>query len=132
MTLIEAGVIAGIPTGAIIGAVLCKSHSPLGIVGGSFAGSVSGAAAGYLYAFLVMSLLSVVGVLWRAARKRADTVHTEADMKLMTPIGNRGIIMGSLIALICWFSFDWLHAVAAALLIGLATAIIAIARCELR
>jgi hypothetical protein len=132
MTIIESGVIAGIPTGAIIGGVICRAHGVLGVVGGSLAGMVSGAVAGLLYAFLVIFLLSVVGGLWRAARTRADTVTTEADMDLMTPMVIRGIFGGVLIALVFWFSFGWLLALTAVLAIGSVTAVIAVARCELR
>jgi hypothetical protein len=132
MTIIEAGVIAGIPTGAIVGGVMGKAHGVPGVIGGSLAGMAAGAAAGWLYAFLVIGLLSVVGVLWRAARKRADAVPAERDMKLITPIANRGIFVAGLVALAFWFSLDWACALVAALAIGLATAAIAVGRCELR
>ena len=97
MTIIESGVIAGIPTGAITGGVICRSNGVLGVIGGSLAGMVSGAVAGWLYAFLMMFFLSTIGVLWRAGRRRADVAPSEDDMKLMTPIGTRGIFAGVLI-----------------------------------
>src|SRR3954451_12853106 len=99
MTIIESGVIAGIPTGAIIGGVICKAHGVLGIVGGSLAGIVSGAVAGWLYAALIIFLLAVVSVLWPAVRKRLDAVPTETDMDLMNSIGIRGIFFAGLIGL---------------------------------
>ena len=128
----EAGVIAGIPTGAIIGGEICKAHGILGVAGGSFAGLLSGAVIGWLYALVFIFLLSVVGVLWKAARKRADAVQTEADMALMTPIAIRGIFISFLMALICWFNFGWLYAFATVLAIGIVASVIAVARYELR
>jgi hypothetical protein len=132
MTIIESGIIAGIPTGAIIGGVICKSYGILGVIGGSLAGMISGAAVGWLYAFLIMFLLSVVGVLWRVARKRVDTGPAEADIELMTTIGVRGIFIAGLVASVCWFGFGWPYALTAAFAIGFATAIFATGRCELR
>jgi hypothetical protein len=132
MTIIESGIIAGIPTGAIIGGVICNSHGIPGAIGGSLAGMISGAAIGWLYAYLIMFLLSVAGVLWRSARKRVDTIPAEADMELMTPIGVCGVFIAGLAALVCWFSLGWPYALAAAFVIGSATAVIATGRCELR
>lgn len=130
MNLMEAGVIAGMPTGAIIGGVVGSTHGLPSLVLGVFAGLVAGALAGLLYADFVILKLSIVGVLWRAAQKRADTLPTEADHKLMTRIGIRGIIFGIFIASICWFNFGWLQALTALAAAGMATAIIAIARCS--
>ena len=132
MTLLESGMLAGVPTGAIVGGVIGNAHGVAGVVGGSLAGVVAGAAAGWLYAFLVILLLSVIGVFWRVARRRADTDPTEADMQLMTPIGRRGILFGAMIALACWLNLGWPQALMAAVLVGAVTAIIAVARCELR
>jgi hypothetical protein len=131
VTIIESGIIAGIPAGAVVGGVVGRTHGGAGILGGSIAGLVSGAVAGWLYALLLIVLLSVVGVLWRAARKRADTVPTEADMKQMTPVAIRGTFAAALIALACWLSLGWPHALAAAAVSATATAVIAVARCEL-
>jgi hypothetical protein len=78
MTIIESGIIAGIPMGAIIGGVICKSYGIPGVIGGSLAGMILGAAIGWLYAYLIMFQLSVVGVLWRSARKHVDTVPASA------------------------------------------------------
>ena len=132
MTIIESGVIAGIPTGAIIGGVICRAHGVLGVVGGSLAGMVSGALVGWLYAFLVMFLFSIVGVLWRAAHAHADAALTEADIELMTPVGVCGIFVAGSIALVFWFSLGWLYALVAAIAIGSATAVLAVGRSELR
>jgi hypothetical protein len=131
MTIIESGVIAGISAGAIIGGVMGKAYGGVGIVGGLLAGMVSGGVAGWFYSFLMLFLLSLVGVLWQAARKRHNTVPTETDMDVMTGISIRGIFLGSLIALACWFSLGWLYALIVALAIGGVTACIAVGRCEL-
>jgi hypothetical protein len=93
---------------------------------------IAGTAVGWLYAFLTMFLFSVVGVLWRVARKRVNLVPTETDLELMTPIGVRGIFIAALVASVCWSSFGWPYALAAALAIGAATAVIATGKCELR
>ena len=130
MTIIEAGIIAGIPAGAILGGVLCEASAVLDVAAGSAAGMVLGAAAGWLYALVVICLMSVVGVLWRAARQRADAPLTETDLELMTPIANCGAVLGILVALVFWLSFDWLHALTAAMAIGAATSVAAVARCE--
>jgi len=124
--------IAGAPTGATIGGTICKSHGVLGVVGGSVAGLVSGAVAGWLYALVVMFLLSVIGVLCRAALRRPDTTPSESDMEMMTPITIRGIILGVLAAMFCGFTIGWVYAIAVALAIGFVTALVAVARCELR
>lgn len=132
MNLFEAGIIAGVPTGATIGGVICKSHGVLAIVGGSFAGLVSGAVVGWLYAFLVICLMSFIGVLWRAARKHSDAPPVEREMEMMTRTSTRGIIIGVLTSLVLWISFGWLYALVVALAIASVTAFIAVARCELR
>ena len=132
VTTNEAGIIAGIPTGATIGAVIGKAHGTFGVISGLSAGAVSGAIAGWLYAFIFICLLSAIGVFWRAVQKRADKVPSEDDIALMTPIANRGVFIGILVALICWFNFGWLQAITAALMIGVIAAFIAVARFGLR
>jgi hypothetical protein len=132
MTIIEAGVIAGIPTGATIGVMLGKAHGTLGVFGGLATGLVSGGVAGWIYAFVVIGLLSVIGTLWRAAKKRADNVPTESDMALMTQVVTRGIFVGVLIAFVCWLKIGWWQALAASLAIAAIVSFIAVARCELK
>ena len=70
MTIIESGIIAGIPTGATIGGVICKSYGIPAVIGGSLAGMISGAAIGWLYAILIMFLLSAVGVRTQFRQRR--------------------------------------------------------------
>jgi hypothetical protein len=132
MTITESGVIAGVPVGAIIGGVICRSHGAPGVLGGSLAGVVAGGLVGWVYAFFIIFLFSVVGVLWRTARRRPVPVPPEADMDLMTPIGVRGIFAAALLTLLCWHRFGWPQGLVAAVAIGAATAIIAVGRCELR
>lgn len=132
MTIIESGVIAGAITFAIVGGVTFGAHGMLGVVLGSLAGLVIGAVAGWIFALFVILELSMVGVLWRAARKRTDTTPSEADMGLMTPIAAGGIMLGALLALVCWHTAGWLYAIAAAVGIASVFAVIAVARCELR
>ena len=125
MTIIESGIITGIPAGTIIGGVICKSYGISGVIGGSLAGMISGGAIGWLYAYLTMFLISVVSVLWRSARKRVDTIPAEADIESMTPVGVCGIIIAGLVVLLCWFSLGWLYAWGAAFATASATAVIA-------
>ncbi|MBN1476021.1 hypothetical protein JXA47_04645 [Candidatus Sumerlaeota bacterium] len=132
MNVFEAGIIAGAPAGAAIGAAVGQPAGPLGVAGGAIAGLVVGGAAGWLYALLFLVLVSIAGVLWRAARGRADAVPSEAEMERMMRVGIRGIVFGVLAALLCWFRFGWLPAVAAALAIEVGTAFAAVAGCELR
>ena len=132
MTMFEAGVIAGMPAGATIGGVVCRSYGTGALVGGLAVGLASGALAGWLYAFVIIFLVSFVGVLWRGARKRTEKTPTEADIDLMQPVAKRGIILGILSALGMFISFGWLHGVLIALTAAGVTAFIAVARCELR
>jgi predicted MFS family arabinose efflux permease len=132
MTIVEAGVIAGMPAGATIGGIVCRSYGTGALVGGLAVGLVSGALAGWLYAFVIIFLISVVGVLWRAARKRVEKIPTEADVDLMQPVANRGVILGILSALGMFISFGWLPGVLMALTAAGVTAFVAVARCQLR
>jgi hypothetical protein len=132
MTIIEAGVIAGGAAGATIGGVICKSQPVFSIASASVAGLVLGAVAGWLYAFVVIFLLSVVGVLWRAARKCADAVPTEADMKRMTPVAVFGTLFGVLIGLVYFLSTGWLFGLLAALAIAFVTSLVTVIRGEIR
>ena len=132
MTIFEAGVIAGMPAGATIGGVVCRSYGTGALVGGLAVGLVSGALAGWLYALVIIFLISFVGVLWRAAQKRTEKIPTEADMDLMQPVANRGIILSILSALGMFISFGWLHGVLMALTAAGVTAFIAVGRCQLR
>jgi hypothetical protein len=132
MNLFEAGVLCGIPTGAAIGGAVGKSHGVLGIVGGCLAGAVSGALAGWGYAFVVMFFVSVIGVLWRAARKRRDEVPNEADLHAMSRVAKPGVLVGVLGGVVVHFGFGPLHGLAVALVSAFLTAFAAVARCELR
>ena len=132
MTINEAGVIAGIPAGAIVGALVGNVHEVYGIAGGFVVGLVSGSVAGWLYAYLIICMLSVFQILWRAAQKRESTVVTEADIASMNPIAIRGTIIGVFAAAVCWIAFGWLQALLAALTIGVVATFVAVARCELR
>ena len=132
MTINEAGVIAGIATGATIGVMVSKTHGGFGVVSGLVAGLVSGGVAGWIYALVIIFLLSVIGALWRAARKSADTIPTETDIALMTQVVTRGIFIGFLTAFVCWVNFGWWQALTALLTIAAIVSFIAVARCELR
>ena len=130
MNIFEAGIISGVPTGAVIGGVVCKSHGMLGISGGAVAGMVSGGLAGWLYAVIVIGLLGVIGGIWRGARKRPDP--SEADMRAMSQRAIHGIFMGAFFAFGFWICFGWLPALVAAFVIVSAYSLVAVAQCELR
>jgi phosphatidylglycerophosphate synthase len=131
MTIIEAGVIGGGAAGAVVGGVVCKMQPALWIGGGSIAGMVLGGAAGWLYALIVICLLSVIGVLWRAAQKRSDAPPTEAEMEQMSPIAVFGTLIGIITAMASLLIGGWLHALGAALVIATVAAIWAVGRCEM-
>ena len=132
MNVFEAGVISAAPTGAVVGGMIFKSHGIPAIVGGSFAGLMSGALAGWFYAFVFMSLVSIIGVLWRAARKSPEVPPADIALSTMTKIGARGIIIGVLAGVASGTVFGWLSAFATALVIVLITAFVAVALCQLR
>lgn len=129
MNIFEAGIISGAPTGAAIGGVICQSHGILGIAGGSCVGLVSGGVAGWLYAVIVIGLLSVVGGIWRGARKR-DLNPSATEMQKMSSTAIHGIFMGALFSFVFWIGFGWLPAVVAAFAIVSVYTFIAVARCE--
>ena len=131
MTLLESGIIAGAATGAIMGILRGAEYGGLGVAGGFIAGGVAGAIAGWAYAYVVMVLLAVVGVLWRATRKRANEVPAESDIARMTPPGIAGVTVGILGTAACAVNIGWPHALAAAAAVAAVTAVVAIARCEL-
>jgi hypothetical protein len=130
MTIFEAGILSGAPTGAAIGGVICKSHGLLGIAGGSLAGMVSGGVAGWFYGVVVIGLLSVIGGIWRGARKRPEP--SEAEMRLISRRAIQGIFMGALFSFVFWISFGWLSAVVIAFVIASVYSFVAVAQCELR
>ncbi|MGH7179062.1 MAG: hypothetical protein ACREJC_16915 [Tepidisphaeraceae bacterium] len=132
MTIFESGILAGIPAGAVVGGALGNAHGAAWLIAGLAVGVVSGALAGWLYALFVIVLLSFIAVLWRAARGRKDQPPTDAELKLENRTARRGVIVGVLIALGCWLSFGWVVALIAAVAIGMAVALLAVARCELR
>ena len=81
MTLIEAGVLSGIPIGGIVGGVLCKSFGILATIGGAALGVIAGGFLGVLYVFCVMFLAAAFSVLWNATRKRPNTEPSEEEVE---------------------------------------------------
>ncbi|MHC4783798.1 MAG: hypothetical protein ACYTE0_12230 [Planctomycetota bacterium] len=80
MTLIEAGVLSGIPIGGIVGGLLCKSFGILATIGGAALGVIAGGFLGVLYVVCVMFLAAAFSGLWDAARKHPNTEPSEEEV----------------------------------------------------
>jgi hypothetical protein len=130
MTIIEAGIISGISTGALIGGIILKSHGSLSIAGGALAGMVSGGLAGWLYAVVIIVFLSVIGGIWRGVRKRPEP--SEADMQAMSNRAVRGIFIGAFFSFVIWSFSGWLPALLAAFAFALVYTFGAVAQIMLR
>jgi hypothetical protein len=132
MNLFEAGVVPGIPTGAVIGGVICKSHGVLAVVGGSLVGAISGAVAGLIYAYVVMFFMVIIGVFWRAVRKRPVTSPVDNDIAKMSQTAIPGIIVGVLTGTIFYIALGWLPALIIIFVVASVTAFVAVAQCQLQ
>ena len=132
MTVIEAGILAGTPAGAIVGGTACQECANIKVAASALGGALLGGGCGWLYALAVICLMAVIGVLWRAARRTIDVAVTEANIALMTPIASGGTMLGVFAALAFWLLAGWLQGLTAAAAIGAATAVAAVARCELQ
>jgi hypothetical protein len=132
MTIIESGIIAGALSGASIGARIGAGHGLWTRIAGAGGGLITGAAAGWLFAMILIVLLSFVGVLWRAARKRSADPPTESDMRTMTPIAVAGTFISALASLTVLTILTWQAALITLAALTCLTALGAVARCELR
>jgi hypothetical protein len=130
MTLIEAGVMAGIPAGGIIGGMILREGGTLGIVGGSIAGCVLGAVSGFAYSFVVIALCSIIGVLRKAVLQRKDRSLSDLEMDRMSRIGVRGIWMGVIASLASGMKSGWGSSVAVLFGAAIVIAVIAVVRSE--
>jgi hypothetical protein len=130
MTIFESGIIAGGLSGAAIGVRLSASHG-LGLcIAGAAVGLVAGAALGWLFAVAMICLLSIVGVLWRAARKRASDPLAEADLRIMTSIAVRGTFVAAFVSLVAFMAAGSWAALMAVIGSACVTALAAVATCE--
>ena len=133
MTILEAGIIAGAPVGAAIGGVVARSLSPLTITGSITGGFVAGAIAGWLFALLLICLLSITGVLWRAVRRHPIDPPSELDIEMMTPIARAGTFFSAAAAGAVWLlASSWPSGLVILMMSALVTALLAVARCEFR
>jgi len=132
INLLEAGAISGILCGAALGALICKSHGLLAAAIGLLAGLICGAVAGWLYSLLELFLLAIISGLWLTARKIPRTSLTAAQMTAATRTAAPGILVGVLSGTFLAAKSDWAHALLAMLLVAFATALLAVARCQLR
>lgn len=130
MTLFEAGVIAGVPSGAFVGGVVGSSFGPLGLAGGTVAGMIAGGVAGWGFAFVVIAVGAVMSALWQAACKRPETPLTEEDLRKLTRLTVPGILvalpLGALVAVIV----GWLQGLVLMATIAFAFTFIAVARVQ--
>ena len=95
MTILEAGIIAGACVGAGVGGVLGKSHGVLPTVGLGTGGLLAGAAAGWIFALLLICMLSIIEVIWRASGKRPVDPPSESEIKKMNPVAIRGTFVSA-------------------------------------
>ncbi len=132
MTILESGIIAGALAGAAVGARLGGHHGFAGGVGGAVLGVIVGAAAGWVFAMVLICLMSFFGVVWRAARGRGGDPLCESDMRAMTPVAVAGTFASALVGLGTLLSANgWVAAIAMTASVCL-TALVAVAKCELR
>jgi hypothetical protein len=132
MTILEAGIIAGAPVGAAIGGMLGRSNGTLATVGFATGGLMAGAAAGWLFAALVIVLLSVINVFWRAVRKRPPDPPSESDMEIMTRVAVRATFVSAVASAVVFTESGWLPALVTLTMSAFITAFLSVARCELR
>jgi len=130
MTILEAGIIAGGCVGTAIGGTLGRSHGVLAVVGCGTGGLLAGAAAGCLFAGLLICLLSVIGVIWQAARKRPADPPSEADMGKMNPVAVGGTFASAAAGAVALAAWSWLWAMIVVTTAALITAMVAVARSE--
>ena len=132
MTILEAGIIAGAPVGVAIGGMLGRSHGALATVGFATGGLIAGAVAGWLFAVLLIVLISVIGVFWRAVRKRPPDPPSESDIEIMTPVAVRGTFVSAVAGAVVFTASSWLPALVTLTMSAFITAFLSVARCELR
>jgi hypothetical protein len=107
MNIFEACVITSIPVGAIIGASLGKSYGIFVKIGATLAGGIVGSFAGWIYGFLIIFFMSVVGVLWTAVNKSEPLYENEKASKDATRNGAKTGIIGIIGAAILGFLTGW-------------------------
>jgi hypothetical protein len=129
MTILEAGIIAGALAGIAIGASL-GHHGSWGGVGGAATGVVAGAVAGWAFAAILLVLLSIVGVLWRLARRCPADPPTESELRAMTPPAVAGTFISALVGLAVLAWTDWRAAVGSVMVSAALTEVVAVARGE--
>lgn len=126
MNLFEAGVLSAAPLGAAVGALASRPFGPAGMAKGAVAGLIAGIIAGWLYAAGLLLLIAMTSVLRRAARRRPIKSHSAPAMAAMTAVGNRGLALGALAAVLCWSRLGLPSALLCALFAALLTAWLAV------
>ncbi len=132
MTIIESGIIAGALAGASIGARIGAAYGWLTRLGSAGAGLIAGAVAGWVFAMLLICLLTVVALLWRALRRRASDPPSESDMRSMTHAAVPGTFVSALAALLALLTAGVWAGLLTLIAFACLTALLAVARCELR
>ena len=93
---------------------------------------MAGAAAGWLFAMLLIGLLSIIGVLWRAVRQLPDDPPSESDLETMTSVAVRGTFLTAVAGAAALRVSSWLPALVILVISAFITALLAVATCELR
>ena len=127
MNLHEAGIFPSVPLGAIIGGVLCKSFGVLATIGGILMGGIAGLIAGWLYGFLIILLMAVFTVPWKAVRHIPGVfVISFEEQDYLIRAASFGMIVGIISAGIIGFVVSWLYGMLAVLISAVITAFVAV------
>ena len=130
MTLFEAGMIAGIPSGGAAGCIFAKAHGALAIAGGAVGGMVAGGAAGLLLAYLVIAAGALFGVLWRATFKRPLTPPAEPELRHLTRLTVPGLRLARPAGAYVGIAIGWWQAAAVMVAIAVSAALLAVIRVQ--
>jgi len=133
MNTFEAGVISAIPVGGIVGGILCKSYGLLAIIGGVVVGGIAGGFTGWAYAMFIAFVTAAFMAIWRGIRKLPDLGDGEKEevISSMMQTSNKGAILGAISGCVAGFLFSWWHGLLVALVIAIATALVAVVRAQL-
>lgn len=126
MNLFEAGVLPGIPIGGIVGGILCKSFGTLATVGGVITGLFIGGFVGWLYAGIIIFLISFLSVLWNAVAKHPNLETTEEEYLIINRTARLAISIALIGSTIVSFKEVWYNGLILAAILAVFIAFIAV------
>ena len=109
MNSFEAGTISGISTGLIIGGIFGQPNGATAVVCYAMVGAIGGSIVGWLYAFVVIFLVSLC------------SGRTPDENRLTLRITRAGVFAGVITG--GFFMMNWLHALIAMFVVAAATAV---------